>query len=723
MKKQFFTTIIGLFFAINFNLVAQTYSGGNGTQAAPYLISTRADMATLATAVNGGNNYSGKYFLLTSDLTNITTVIGGYSRVFSGIFDGGGYGLTVNINVNVAGNVYAGVFGNISGATIKNLSVSGSVISTSGSNSYAGGICGYVSNSTISNCYNTASVTSSSFNSYAGGICGYASNSTISNCYNTGNISSNSTATSTYFCYSGGICGSANSVISCFSANPQLNSSSGVPSFSGYIGRITGNSTITAQMCYALSSMLVNSSTINSQSPSSYQGANATMSNFQSQTWIENNLFFWDFDNTWYIPAETSALPILKKEPFLQFILTPANLTYGDMQQITLTATSRNTTEPIVFKSSDNAIAEVIGSTLQIKKAGTVTIMASQAGLKEYKGTSVTQVLTIAKKSLIIKANDFSMVYGDNPPPYTASYSGFVLGENQSNLITLPTFTCNATMTSNVGNYTITPYGAQSENYTFTYQTGTLTIQKRQLSVTPNDVQRTYGNSNPTFTFSYQGFVNGNTENNISIKPTAITTATIFSDVGNYQITCFGGSATNYEFIYGEGILTIVKASLTITANNAIRPQGQPNPILSMSYSGFRNGDDYLVLDNLPAIYCAANESSPAGNYDIVLSGGSDNNYSYTLVNGILTITGTSAVENIYTKNLKIYPNPVKDELQIENGELKIKKIEIVDLFGKVICQFNNLKNQINVSVLSQGIYFLKLETDKGSITKKFVKE
>ena len=77
-----------------------------------------------------------------------------------------------------------------------------------------------------------------------------------------------------------------------------------------------------------------------------------------------------------------------------------------------------------------------------------------------------------------------------------------------------------------------------------------------------------------------------------------------------------------------------------------------------------------------------------------------------------------------------IYPNPVKDELTIKNVEtafggsqLTINKVEIVDLSGKTIYQSNNFSNQINVSMLSQGIYFVKIETDKGIVTKKLVKE
>jgi len=91
----------------------------------------------------------------------------------------------------------------------------------------------------------------------------------------------------------------------------------------------------------------------------------------------------------------------------------------------------------------------------------------------------------------------------------------------------------------------------------------------------------------------------------------------------------------------------------------------------------------------------------------------------------VFVVENGTGVEELTMENgeLRIYPNPTRGELIIENGELRITRIEIVDLSGKVIYQFNGVKNQINVSALSSGIYFLQLETDKGCVTKKFIKE
>ena len=74
------------------------------------------------------------------------------------------------------------------------------------------------------------------------------------------------------------------------------------------------------------------------------------------------------------------------------------------------------------------------------------------------------------------------------------------------------------------------------------------------------------------------------------------------------------------------------------------------------------------------------------------------------------------------TANITVYPNPTKDELKIESGELKVESIEIADITGKTIQQFSSVTT-INVSHLSSGIYFVKIKTDKGELTKKIIKE
>jgi hypothetical protein len=183
MKK-----IVLLYVLVLISLPALAYSGGNGTEQNPYLISSKADMQQLASEVNSGNSQAGKHFLLTCDLTEITTMVGQDGYVFSGLFDGGGYRISTNINANMQ---YIGLFCYVNNATIKNIEISGHNLESI-SSVYFGGICGRVAgNTTITNC-NVSNITGNiSASTSFGGICGrvsFGNAVTITNCYNTGDI-------------------------------------------------------------------------------------------------------------------------------------------------------------------------------------------------------------------------------------------------------------------------------------------------------------------------------------------------------------------------------------------------------------------------------------------------------------------------------------------------------------------------------------------------------
>ncbi len=103
---------------------------------------------------NGG--YANCYFKLEVDITDMsgfTTPIGTNTAAFSGFFEGNNKTLS-GININVAGD-YVGLFGYTKGATIQNLTVSGSVKGSK----YVGGIVGYALNTTIYKVTNNATVT------------------------------------------------------------------------------------------------------------------------------------------------------------------------------------------------------------------------------------------------------------------------------------------------------------------------------------------------------------------------------------------------------------------------------------------------------------------------------------------------------------------------------------------------------------------------------------
>ena len=92
-----------------------------------------------------------------------------------------------------------------------------------------------------------------------------------------------------------------------------------------------------------------------------------------------------------------------------------------------------------------------------------------------------------------------------------------------------------------------------------------------------------------------------------------------------------------------EAYLTVSKKALTVTADNKSKKQGEANPTLTATYSGFENGDTSAVLNTAPTLSTTAVLNSAVGTYPITVSGGSDNNYSFsTYVNGTLTVNPSS---------------------------------------------------------------------------------
>jgi len=82
----------------------------------------------------------------------------------------------------------------------------------------------------------------------------------------------------------------------------------------------------------------------------------------------------------------------------------------------------------------------------------------------------------INKVTLTVIANDKSKMCGQPNPPLTASYNGFVSGENTNVLASPVALNTPATTDSGVGTYPITAGGAAAANYTINYVGGKLIV-------------------------------------------------------------------------------------------------------------------------------------------------------------------------------------------------------------------------------------------------------
>jgi len=274
-------------------------------------------------------------------------------------------------------------------------------------------------------------------------------------------------------------------------------------------------------------------------------------------------------------------------------------------------------------------------------------ITASGAVDTDYSISYLAGTLTITPAALTIMADNQTKPYGAAVAALTASYIGFVNGDSSSNLTTQPTLTTTATTGSPVaGNpYAITASDAADSDYTISYSPGILTVTPAALTLTvsADSLIKVYGAAMPTLTASYTGFVNGDTPESLDTQPTLSTTATLYSDTGTYPITVSGAVDTNYNISYVAGVLTVTAATLTVTADDLTRPEGEANPPLTYTLSGFVNGDTTGVVTGAPDLSTTAITTSPDGKYPITITVGnlSTANYVFNMVNGTLTVSDT----------------------------------------------------------------------------------
>lgn len=140
--------------------------------------------------------------------------------------------------------------------------------------------------------------------------------------------------------------------------------------------------------------------------------------------------------------------------------------------------------------------------------------------------------------------------------------------------------------------------------------------------------------------------------------------------------------------------------------------------------------DSYYVTNSNPFIFvnfpptgcnvffvrsrCSATEVSP---WVALATSGCDTN--------VLSYLATLSNNNFsFNNKVKIFPNPSSNILFIDNIEKQIQKIEIFDLQGRMIKTINENsdKYQIDISNLLSTTYLIKLSTETGSETVRFIK-
>ncbi|WP_345106858.1 MBG domain-containing protein, partial [Mucilaginibacter panaciglaebae] len=231
---------------------------------------------------------------------------------------------------------------------------------------------------------------------------------------------------------------------------------------------------------------------------------------------------------------------------------------------------------------------------------GSVTPSAATGGTfdpNNYAITYATGNLIVDKAAITITANTVHKTYGQTLTGAAGSTAYAITSGSLKNSETIGSITiaygAGAAATATAGTYTgsITPSAAtggtfSASNYTISYATGDLIIDKAAITITANTVHKTYGQTltgaagSTAYTITSGTLQNSETIGSITIAYGAGAAATATAGTYTGSITpsaATGGTfnASNYTISYATGDLIIDKAAITITANTVHKTYGQ----------------------------------------------------------------------------------------------------------------------------------------------------
>ncbi len=310
--------------------------------------------------------------------------------------------------------------------------------------------------------------------------------------------------------------------------------------------------------------------------------------------------------------------------------------------------------------STENGLTAAAGSSLPRLYNRTLA-MNSPASISE----PGNHLIYSAQPQLVIAAVDRVRNYGNANPAFRYTQGGFVVDDGVADTASSTGLTGSADMTSaaaansNVGRYAIgTAPGtlASGAGYRFRFVDGMLTIDPRDITVSADNMARSYGDENPVLA---QQVVSGSLANGDTLSGGTATIANALSNAGAYPIT--QGTLTagaNYVVTFNDGTLTVGPRGITITASDTARNYGDPNPAFGyrITAGSLVNGDG---LGGSPASLATA--GSGVGTYAITQGTvgvpAANPNYAIAFKSGTLTIS-PRAVTVSANGQTKIFGDP-----------------------------------------------------------------
>ncbi len=396
--------------------------------------------------------------------------------------------------------------------------------------------------------------------------------------------------------------------------------------------------------------------------------------------------------------------------------------TYNE-SPLTLTATASSGLG-MTYSSSNPSVATASGNILTFHSLGTSEITARQAGNSTYAPAKYIKTLTVSKGNQTITFGSLpDKTFGDADFDLTATASSGLNVSFSSSNTAVATVTGNTVHITGGGTTTIT--ASQPGNAWWNPAPDvpqTLTVGKVGQTITFGALPaKTYGDAD------FSGGATASSGLTVTYSSDNAAVATVVSNMihitgtGTAVITASqAGNDTYFAASDVQQTLTVSKTNLTFTADDISMDYGTALPALTYTISGLVYGETQSVLNVPPSIQTTAQQNSPPGDYPITVSGGSDNNYNYSYVQGTLTIilTPHKDIMNLFTPN----NDGINDYWVLPDMDEWGKcDVRIFNRWGKQVFADDNYDNlwdgTSNGNPLPEGAYYFVIKTqNEGTI-------
>jgi gliding motility-associated-like protein len=256
--------------------------------------------------------------------------------------------------------------------------------------------------------------------------------------------------------------------------------------------------------------------------------------------------------------------------------------------------------------------------------------------------------LSIGKRVIDIYSGSRDVPYGDPDGTIGYSYSGTpVSGDTFSGALGREPGTALGTYATTIGTFQISNGGS----YDLIFHSAPFNIIQREIVVSGGSTFKIYGDADPAINYSiYSGTLLGGTQITGALTRDAGETAGPY----NISLGTLAINDSNYKLTFQGGYFEIDRAPLTLTIDNKTKVATKPNPALTYSVTGYKNGDtEATAFTSAIQLTTDATISSAAGDYNIYVNGGVyAPNYNVTTAGGTLTVTPASTINTLASATL-----------------------------------------------------------------------